>query len=126
MRTFKLGRIKKLTVTDKTFEAAEGDDDGGFGDAWRMIPEGKLHDVHLCFQPMVAGNVAEVSWHHSQQVEWNDNGSMDFHARVDGLREIHWWILGYGDQVKVLAPPKLAKMVSDRAARTAKQYDRRA
>lgn len=115
-RTFKLLRIKKLTETDKAF-APRGDvDDHPFGDAWSMIPEGQMHDVHLRFAPAVAGNVAEVNWHRSQRVQWRDDGSIDFHARVDGLGEITWWVLGYGDQVQVLAP----KALRDKTLKAAK------
>jgi proteasome accessory factor B len=96
---------------------------GDFGDAWGMIPEGKLYDVHLHFSPKVAGNVAEVAWHHSQQVQWNDDGSLDFRARVDGLGEIMWWVLGYGDMVKVLAPDELSHQVAAMAGRVARQYE---
>lgn len=124
-RTFKLGRIKRLTVTKQTFQPRGDDSDPGFGNAWRMIPEGTLYDVHLRFKPKVAGNVAEVNWHHSQRVVWSDDGSIDFHVRVDGLGEILWWILGYGDQVKVLSPVKLAGEVADVARRMAGQYRRR-
>jgi len=122
-RTFKLARIKRLTVTDRTFEARPDEADGeGFGDAWCMIPEGTLHDVHLRFRAKVAGNVAEVGWHQSQRVAWRDDGSIDFHVRVDGLGEITWWVLGYGDEVRVLAPPALAKRVAGAAKRVAAQY----
>jgi len=121
-RTFKLVRIKKLTETDEEFAPRGGVDDHPFGDAWSMIPEGELHDVHLRFTPTVAGNVAEVNWHRSQRVEWRDDGSIDFHVRVDGLGEITWWILGYGDQVKVLAPRALARRVGSVARETARQY----
>jgi proteasome accessory factor B len=122
-RTFKLGRIRKLTVTDRTFTPPSGAvPEEPFGAAWCMIPEGKLYDVHLHFDPRVAGNVAEVHWHPSQQVEWNDDGSVEFHARVDGLGEISWWILGYGDQVEVLAPPALRLRVGEVAARVAARH----
>ena len=125
-RTFKLGRIRKLTVTDRTFEPPPGADSASpFGDAWNMIPEGTLHEVHLHFERMVAGNVAEVQWHASQRVEWNDDGSMEFHVRVDGLGEITWWILGYGDQVEVIAPASLRKRVGDVAARAAGKHQRK-
>jgi len=90
-----------------------------------MIPEGKLHDVHLRFAPKVAGNVAEVEWHRSQRVAWRDDGSLDFFVRVDGLGEIAWWALGYGDQVKVLAPAALARRVAATARRAAAQYGRK-
>ena len=121
-RTFKLSRIKKLTVTDKPFDPPADAADDGFGEAWSMIPEGRCYDVHLRFKPTVAGNVAEVSWHKSQRVEWRDDGSVDFFVRIDGLGEIAWWILGYGDQVKVLQPPALAQRVAKVARKMAAQY----
>jgi len=37
---------------------------------------------------MVAQNVAEVQWHKMQQTFWNEDGMLDFHVTVDGLREI--------------------------------------
>ena len=113
VRTFKLGRIRKLTVTPRSFATpADVKLDEHFGSAWCMIPEGKLYDVHLRFARKVAGNVAEVRWHPSQRVQWHDDGSLDFHVTVDGLGEITWWILGYGDQVEVVAPPALRKRIA--------------
>ena len=32
-------------------------------------------------------------------------------AEVDGLGEISWWILGYGDQVRVVAPQELRERI---------------
>jgi len=37
--------------------------------------------------------------------------------RVDGLNEITWWILGYGDQVEVLAPKALRQRIAQIASR---------
>jgi len=123
IRTFKLGRIRKLTVTDRTFMPPEQHLlDGHFGQAWSMIPEGRLYEIHLRFTPKVAGNVAEVRWHDSQRVEWGGDGSIDFYVTVDGLGEILWWILGYGDQVEVLAPKELRGRVADVAERLAERY----
>jgi len=123
-RTFKLSRIRKLTVLSEKFDPADRkiERTNIFGDAWSMIPEGKYYNIHLHFTPKVAGNVAEVKWHRSQRVEWNDDGSIEFYVRVDGLGEITWWILGYGDQVKVIAPAALAKRVAGVAKRMVRQY----
>ena len=122
-RTFKLGRIRKLTVTDESFDpAGRAVPEPEFGDAWCMIPEGTVYDVHLRFSPKVAGNVAEVNWHHSQRVEWKGDGSIDFYARVDGLGEITWWVLGYGDEVRVLTPERLAKRVASVSRKVAAKY----
>jgi proteasome accessory factor B len=78
--------------------------------------------VHLHFAPKVAGNVAEVLWHRSQRIEHRPDGSIDFHARVDGIGEISWWILGYGDQVEVLDPPELRTRIAETVSRMAAIY----
>jgi len=72
-----------------------------------MIPEGKIYNIKLRFLPKVANNVTEVQWHSTQKVTRNSDGSATMEFRVDGLGEITWWILGYGDQVQVLAPKAL-------------------
>ncbi len=112
VRTFKLNRIKELKILDKCFTWDENFDlHEYFGRAWSMIPEGKLYHVKLRFLPKVANNVIEVQWHNTQEVTYNSDSSATIEFRVDGLGEITWWILGYGDQVQVLAPKALQKRV---------------
>ena len=112
VRTFKLNRIKELEITDKCFSDGEKFDLYEYlGRAWSMIPEGRLYNIKLRFLPKVANNVTEVQWHSTQTVTYNSDGSANVEFRVDGLGEITWWILGYGDQVQVLAPRALRKRV---------------
>jgi predicted DNA-binding transcriptional regulator YafY len=118
LRTFKLNRITSLQTLDKCFlDGGKFDPADYLGRAWSMIPEGKIYNVKLRFLPKVAGNVAEVQWHSTQKVVFNPDGSAIVEFRVDGLGEITWWILGYGDQVQVLAPKALRKKVLDAAAK---------
>jgi len=90
------------------------------GRAWSMIPEGRIYNVKLRFLPKVAENVAEVQWHSTQKVTHNSDGSVTVEFRVDGLGEITWWILGYGDQVQVLRPKKLRQKIIETARNMAK------
>jgi proteasome accessory factor B len=116
VRMFKLNRIRELKSTEKHFVGSESFDlYDFFGRAWSMIPEGKIYNIKLRFLPMVANNVAEVQWHSTQKVTHNRDGSATIEFRVDGLREIAWWILGYGDQVQVLAPKSLRNNVLETA-----------
>jgi proteasome accessory factor B len=116
VRMFKLNRIRELKSTEKCFVGSESFDlYDFFGRAWSMIPEGKIYNIKLRFLPMVANNVAEVQWHSTQKVTHNRDGSATIEFRVDGLREIAWWILGYGDQVQVLAPKSLRNNVLETA-----------
>ena len=123
VRTFKLGRIKDLAPLDKLYVPDEKfllED--YLGNAWGMIPEGREYQVRLRFAPKVAANVAEVSWHRTQQVRFDPDGSAVFSATVDGLGEIGWWILGYGDQVEVQAPPALRTRVRQMAQAVVERY----
>jgi proteasome accessory factor B len=116
IRTFKLNRIRELKVLDKCFGDGDNFDLADYlGRAWSMIPEGRIYHVRLRFLPKVAENVAEVQWHSTQNVERNSDGSATVEFRVDGLGEIIWWILGYGDQVQVLAPKVLRNKVIETA-----------
>ncbi len=112
IRTFKLNRIGELEITDKCFLGGEDFNVYDYlGRAWSMIPEGRIHNIKLRFLPKVANNVTEVQWHSTQKVKRNSDGSATVEFRVDGLGEISWWILGYGDQVQVFAPKALRNKV---------------
>jgi proteasome accessory factor B len=112
-RTFKLSRMLQAKPLAKKYLVEEPfDPEEHFGLAWSIIPEGKIHNIELRFLPKVARNVADVLWHPTQQIEWQPDGSIIYSVRVDGLGEISWWILGYGDQVEVLKPAALRKRIA--------------
>ena len=124
VRTFKLSRIKELEITDKCFVGGDKFNLADYlGRAWSMIPEGRIYNVKLRFLPKVAENVTEVQWHSTQQVARNPDGSATVEFRVDGLGEMTWWILGYGDQVQVLAPKALRTRVAEIAQNIIKLND---
>ena len=124
-RTFNVGRITHLEPTGDRFKVPRGFTlDRYLRNAWHLIPEsGGDEKVTVRFSPMVAQNVAEVSWHKTQRTKYNDDGTLDFHVTVSGIHEIAWWILGYGDQAKVLRPAKLRDLVVSRARRMLQQYE---
>ena len=124
-RTFNVRRIASLErLSDSFLVPANFTVERYLRNAWHLIPErGPDHEVAVQFKPMVARNVAEVAWHHTQSTELLDDGSLLFRATVSGIGEISWWILGYGDQAEVLAPPELRELVASRARNMARQYD---
>jgi predicted DNA-binding transcriptional regulator YafY len=61
-RTLELIRIRHLTVLDRTFIPAPAKQvQRCFGSAWNMVPEGRMYDVHIRFEPKVATDVARSS-----------------------------------------------------------------
>lgn len=124
VRTFNVGRVLESTLLDSTFEAPPRFSlDRHFGNAWSFVRDrGDRHEVVVRFRPLVARNVADVVWHRTQKLSWNDDGSLDFTVTVDGLREIVWWVLGYGREAEVLRPEKLREMLRDHVAALAATY----
>ncbi len=124
VRTFNLGRIEKIELLDDRFRIPKGFSLQRYlRNAWRLIPEpGRDREVRIRFSPLVAHNVAEVNWHPTQRVKFNRDGSLDFRVTVSGLREISWWILGYGDQAEVLEPAELRRMIAQRVERMSNMY----
>lgn len=113
LRTFKVERIERLSVSPETFEAPAADlIEGTLRRAWDIIGDQPETEVVLRFSPLVAARVQEATWHPSQVVEEEPDGSLLWRARVAGTLEIRLWILGWGADVEVLAPPELRAEVS--------------
>lgn len=126
VRTFHLKRFRKVEILpDKSYEIPPRFSlDSYFGNAWNMIREkDQPHHVIIHFEPMVAGNVAEVQWHKTQRIEHQADGSIHFHAEVEGLTEIVWWVLGYGDKARVLKPAELQQKVVEHARGILRNYN---
>jgi proteasome accessory factor B len=126
VRTFNVGRVRSLARLDDPFQIPRAFSvERYLGNAWHLITEpGPDFDVRIRFEPLVARNVAEVTWHKTQDCLFLDDGRMDFSVTVSGLNEISWWILGYGDQAEVLQPEPLRNLIRQRAARLLERYDK--
>lgn len=124
IRTFNVGRIERLERLEDAFEIPPRFSVARhIGNAWHMIREQPYNQrVVIRFDKLVADNVAEVRWHKTQQIARHPDGAIDFEVTVDGLREISWWILGYGDQAEVLSPPELRDMIVERVERMVRRY----
>jgi len=124
VRTFKLGRLKHLEPTAGRFQRPKGLTlEKHLGNAWRMMRGDTTYSVHLKFSPLVGPNVAEINWHKTQALSWDNDGAVHFRVSVDGLDEIIWWVLGYGPEVEVLAPEELTTRVADAARRMLDLYE---
>lgn len=121
---FKLSQIKELNMSDKGFiPHGEFDIAEYLGRAWSMMPEGRLYYIKLKFMPEVAHSVTQVRWHSTQAVTFGEDCSAIVEFCVDGLSEITWWILSYGDQVQVLEPEILRQKIIEIAQNTVRQNE---
>jgi predicted DNA-binding transcriptional regulator YafY len=123
-RTFNVHRITRLEMLKDKYEVPRGFSLGRYlRNAWHLIPEpGADQRAVIRFSPLVANNVAEVTWHKTQKCQKEDDGSLVFEVSVSGIREISWWILGYGEHAQVLEPPELRNLVAKHAKNMLAKY----
>lgn len=124
VRTFKINRILDLEVLPETFDKPLFSCNEYFGNAWNFMREGKKdQSIRIRFSRKVAQNVAEIRWHQTQKTEFMDDGSVILSFSVSGLKEIIWWILGYGAEALVLEPEELKTMIKNEIAKTKTIYE---
>lgn len=123
IRTFKLQRILGLSLAPETFQPPEpGIVEEGLGRAWGLIADQEEVEVVLRFDAAIAGQVTETTWHPTEQVVREGDGGVVWRARVPGTIEIRRWILSWGSQVEVVAPPELRDEIAATYRAAAARY----
>lgn len=123
VRTFKIERIRTAALTARTFEPPDAAaTTTSLRAAWDIIADQELVEVRLRFAPRVASRVREATWHPTQAVAVETDGALTWTATVSGTIEIRLWILSWGDDVEVLAPPSLRHDVAATLRRAATPY----
>ena len=123
VRTFKLQRILELSLAVETYEPPDpAVVQEGLGRAWGVITDQEEVEVALRFDASVASLVTETTWHPTEQVTREAGGAVVWRARVPGTIEIRRWILEWGADVEVLAPPELRAEVAATYRKAAAKY----
>ncbi|HEY3231786.1 MAG TPA: transcriptional regulator [Roseiflexaceae bacterium] len=122
LRTFKLERVVAAEILDSGYTIPDDFDPyEHLAASWGVMDEVEV-EVRLRFAPSVASRVKESVWHHSQRVRDTGDGGCELTMRVGGIREVRAWVLGWGADVEVLAPPALRDEVHEHAARMVELY----
>ncbi len=126
VRCLKLNRFTAMTVTGQTYAIPKSFSlNKHLGNAWRMIRGDKTYEVQLRFDKEFAETISDTHWHETQQIDWQDDGSITFRCKVDGLDEIVWWVLSMGPHCTVVEPAELAARVRELAAGITRLYPER-
>ena len=114
IRIFALDRIKSLRLTDETFEIPGDFRVEEFMQTSFGVFHGKPQNVKIRFAPEVAGYIREKTWHATQKITSQNDGSIIFEARVAGTDEIKYWLMSWGSKAEVLSPATLRdEMISE-------------
>jgi predicted DNA-binding transcriptional regulator YafY len=124
IRTFKIERIRTASLTPRTFEPPNpADTTSALRPAWDIIADQAPAEIVLRFAARVAARVLEATWHPTQTVATEPDGSLLWRATVSGTIEIRLWVLSWGDDVEVLAPGALRLDVQATLRRAAARYE---
>ncbi len=112
LRTFAVERIQAATLTNRRFETPE---DFNFEDmkqtAFNMI-WGEPQEVKIHFSPSQAPYIRERTWHPSQKIARERDGSIILTLNVADLGEVKRWLIGFGSDAEVLRPDELGEEIA--------------
>jgi predicted DNA-binding transcriptional regulator YafY len=122
VRTFAVDRIRACEPTGERFAMPEGFDAKDYMASSFGVFQGPPVTVRIRFAPSAAVYVRERTWHPSQRLSPEPDGSLLFEVDVADSDEIRSWVLGWGPNAEVLAPAGLRRAVRDAARATARRY----
>lgn len=125
VRTFKIERIRGITLRDEHYAIPEDfDPREHLASAWGIwTSDEEPEDVVLRFNAAVAERVRETQWHPLERLEEQMDGSVLWHSRIAEPREMLPWIRGWGADVEVLAPVWVREHLADEVRRMMLAYD---
>lgn len=123
VRTFKIERIKSTEITKKTYKIPDTfDANKHLATAWGVIAGDEVETVKLKVSSAIAQLFKETTYHPSQRVEPQKDGSLLMTLKVTTSVELLNWIMGWGEDMEVLAPKNLRDRVKATAEAMVKVY----
>jgi proteasome accessory factor B len=96
--------------------------DRHLGHAWGVGRDRVRYFVWLRFSRRVAPELNDIIWHPTERRVELADGRVDLQVLVDGIDEILRWVLGFGDQVEVIAPAELSVALFRVATNVARRH----
>ncbi len=122
-RQFRIDRIVSAVMTDDPFNYPEDFrlidymDEGFFN-----YPSGGKISLVMRIHRLSARHLQDTPLSEDQQLSRIDDDWMRLTATVQDSQRLHWWILGFGDQIVVESPVELREIIMEHVANLAKSY----
>ncbi|MFQ5792402.1 MAG: helix-turn-helix transcriptional regulator [Acidobacteriota bacterium] len=124
VRIFALERFGQIDWTDEEFEVPDGFDFDAYMQSALGIFRGPTIAVRIRFSPSLAPFIRERKWHASQRIESRPGGAVVLGMRVADSLELRRWVLSFGAEAEVLAPPSLRREIREEAKALSEQLER--
>ncbi len=124
MRIFALDRMQELQPTRKAFEIPPGfSPDKYFEDTFQFYKGEEIGSVEIWFSSRQARWIKERKWHPTQRITEHPDGSLTLAFQTSGFSQVKRWVLSFGREARMLAPPKLVEEIAAELGEAAEQYD---
>lgn len=126
-RTFHIGRLDRVELTEERFEPRTDFDlytllRRAWGINWGT--DNVVHEVRLRFPPgRITARVKASEWHMSQRIEDLPDGGCVLVVTIGDYVEMKPFIRQWGRDVEVLAPPELRREIAEEMRAAARIYD---
>lgn len=125
LRHFSLARISQLKISAiKFIRPPNFSGDNYFAKSFGVYVGDGDYTVILRFNAHAADKIREREWHPSQSVRELPKGELELTLQLDDLREITHWVLGWGEQVRVILPNELKKHASEIALNFSQHFNK--
>jgi proteasome accessory factor B len=112
LRTFAVDRIQSAKLTNRRFEIPPDFNFEEFQKTAFNVIWGEPQEVKIRFSPSQAPYIRERTWHPSQKIETEQDGSIILTLHVADLDEAKRWLIGFGAEAEVLQPRELRDVVA--------------
>lgn len=115
-RSFRISRINDIACAkEKYVGPKDGDIDVNSSYVWYVESGEPKYEIKVRIAKDLATAVSETTWHITQTITENKDGSIDFCAKVPNLQEVAWWVLASAPHATVIEPQELRDIVADLA-----------
>ncbi|GAB4328345.1 MAG: WYL domain-containing protein [Dehalococcoidia bacterium] len=125
VRTFKVDRIRRATLTDHTFDQDDQVIRGlleQLAFSWGVVFGEERHHAVVDFTPAVAGAVNETIWHPSQALLPLPGGGVRMEVWLPNFIEFVPWVRSWGPEAIVVEPAELREEVAGSLRKAAARY----
>lgn len=122
VRIFAIERIHDIRVAEEAFEIPSDFDVDAFMETSFGVFQGRTEQVQIRFDARIAAYIKERTWHPTQLLSTQEDGSLIMDVEVAGTEEIRYWIMKWGALAKVLKPESLGREICREAAEMVAAY----
>ena len=116
LRTFAVERIQSAKLTNRRFEIPPDFNFDEFQKTAFNVIWGEPQEVKIHFSAAQAPYIRERTWHPSQEIETEPDGSVILTLKVGDLGEVKRWLIGFGAEAEVLGPEELRADIAEECA----------